>query len=68
MLGPQQEAQAALFYEFSLEDHVPQAIGGSKFGPRHLWSGTTTFSQRSGTRTQIQRSTNVTVQSALREN
>ena len=24
MLGPQQEAQAALFYEFSLEDHVPQ--------------------------------------------
>jgi transposase len=24
MLGPRQEAQAALFYEFSLEDHVPQ--------------------------------------------
>ncbi len=24
MLGPGQEAQAALFYEFSLEDHVPQ--------------------------------------------
>ncbi len=24
MLGPKQEAQAALFYEFSLEDHVPQ--------------------------------------------
>ena len=23
MLGPRQEAQAALFYEFSLEDHVP---------------------------------------------
>ena len=23
MLGPKQEAQAALFYEFSLEDHVP---------------------------------------------
>jgi len=24
MLGPKQEAQAALFYEFSLEDHVPK--------------------------------------------
>ncbi len=24
MLGPKQEAQAALLYEFSLEDHVPQ--------------------------------------------
>ena len=24
MIGPKQEAQAALFYEFSLEDHVPQ--------------------------------------------
>lgn len=24
MLGPRQEAQASLFYEFSLEDHVPQ--------------------------------------------
>ncbi len=24
MLGPKQEAQSALFYEFSLEDHVPQ--------------------------------------------
>jgi transposase len=24
MLGPRQEAQAALFYEFSLEDHIPQ--------------------------------------------
>ena len=24
MMGPMQEAQAALFYEFSLEDHVPQ--------------------------------------------
>ncbi len=24
MLGPRQEAHAALFYEFSLEDHVPQ--------------------------------------------
>ncbi len=23
-MGPKQEAQAALFYEFSLEDHVPQ--------------------------------------------
>ncbi len=22
-MGPRQEAQAALFYEFSLEDHVP---------------------------------------------
>ena len=24
MMGPKQEAQAELFYEFSLEDHVPQ--------------------------------------------
>jgi transposase len=24
MMGPKQEAQTALFYEFSLEDHVPQ--------------------------------------------
>ncbi len=24
MMGPRQEAQALLFYEFSLEDHVPQ--------------------------------------------
>ncbi len=24
MMGPKQEAQAALFYEFSLENHVPQ--------------------------------------------
>jgi transposase len=24
MMGPKQEAQAALCYEFSLEDHVPQ--------------------------------------------
>ncbi len=24
MMGPRQEAQAALFYEFSIEDHVPQ--------------------------------------------
>lgn len=24
MLGPKQEEQAALFYEFSLEGHVPQ--------------------------------------------
>jgi transposase len=24
MMGPRQEAQAALFYEFSLEAHVPQ--------------------------------------------
>ncbi len=24
MIGPKQEAQAALFYEFSLQDHVPQ--------------------------------------------
>jgi len=23
MMGPRQEAQGALFYEFSLEDHVP---------------------------------------------
>ena len=24
MMGPKQEEQPALFYEFSLEDHVPQ--------------------------------------------
>ncbi|PTQ74585.1 hypothetical protein C8N42_104230 [Celeribacter persicus] len=24
MMGPRQAAQPALFYEFSLEDHVPQ--------------------------------------------
>ncbi|NDR55843.1 IS5/IS1182 family transposase, partial [Pseudoruegeria sp. M32A2M] len=24
MMGPRQEAQSALFYDFSLEDHVPQ--------------------------------------------
>lgn len=24
MMGPRHEAQAALFYEFSLEDHVPR--------------------------------------------
>lgn len=24
MMGPRQEAQGALFYDFSLEDHVPQ--------------------------------------------
>ena len=24
MMGPDQETQAALFWEFSLEDHVPQ--------------------------------------------
>ncbi|SHK51067.1 hypothetical protein SAMN05444000_13416 [Shimia gijangensis] len=24
MMGPKQEAQAALFYEFSIDDHVPQ--------------------------------------------
>ena len=24
MMGPKQEAQAALFYQFSLDDHVPQ--------------------------------------------
>ncbi|MEP2704659.1 MAG: IS5/IS1182 family transposase, partial [Roseibium sp.] len=23
MMGPRQEAQSALFYEFSIEDHVP---------------------------------------------
>lgn len=27
-MGPRQEAQPALFYEFSLEDHVPQ--GGAR--------------------------------------
>ena len=29
MMGPRQEAQPALFYEFSLKDHVPQARGAS---------------------------------------
>ena len=24
MMGPRQEAQGALFYDFSLEDHVPR--------------------------------------------
>ena len=24
MMGPRQEAQSGLFYDFSLEDHVPQ--------------------------------------------
>ena len=24
MMGPRQEAQGALFYEFSIENHVPQ--------------------------------------------
>lgn len=24
MMGPKQEAQGALFYEFSIEDHVPR--------------------------------------------
>lgn len=24
MLGPKREAQGALFYEFSIDDHVPQ--------------------------------------------
>jgi hypothetical protein len=24
ILGPEQEAQGALFYEFSIDDHVPQ--------------------------------------------
>jgi transposase len=24
MMGPKQEAQGALFYEFSLEEHVPE--------------------------------------------
>ena len=28
MMGPRQEAQAALFYEFSLEEHVPQDVNG----------------------------------------
>ena len=30
MMGPRQEAQAALFYEFSLDDHVPQDRGVSE--------------------------------------
>lgn len=29
MMGPKQEAQAALFYEFFLEDHGPQAGFGT---------------------------------------
>lgn len=44
MMGPRQEAQAALFYEFSLEDHVPQA---------HLLRSIDRFVDLSGIRTHL---------------
>jgi hypothetical protein len=38
MLGPKQEAQAALFYEFSLEAHVPQGhLAASQFSGEAVW-------------------------------
>jgi hypothetical protein len=33
MMGPRQEAQPALFYEFSLEDHIPQSHQLRPIGP-----------------------------------
>ena len=44
MMGPKQEAQAALFYEFSLEDHVPQD---------HLLRSIDRFVDLSGIRTYL---------------
>lgn len=41
MMGPRQEAQPALFYEFSFEDHVPQD---------HLLRSIDQFVDLSGTR------------------
>jgi len=45
MLGPRQEAQSALFYDFSIEDHVPsdhvlRAIDGiiDLSGVRRIWA------------------------------
>ena len=44
MMGPRQEAQPALFYEFSLEDHVPQD---------HLLRSIDRFVDLSGIRTHL---------------
>ncbi len=44
MMGLRQEAQSALFYEFSLEDHVPQS---------HLLRSITGFVDLSGIRSYI---------------
>ena len=33
MMGPRQEAQAALFHEFSLDDHVPHGHLQCSFDP-----------------------------------
>ena len=33
MLGPRQEFQAALFYEFNLEDHVPAPSSVAVYRP-----------------------------------
>lgn len=41
MMGPRQEAQGALFYEFSIEDHVPQD---------HILRGIDRFVELSGIR------------------
>ena len=44
MMGPRQEAQPALFYEFSLEDHVP---------PDHLLRSIDRFVDLSGIRAYL---------------
>ena len=44
MMGPRQEAQSALFYEFSVEDHVPQS---------HLLRSIDRFVDLSGIRTYL---------------
>ena len=44
MMGPRQEAQGALFYEFSLEDHVPGD---------HLLRSIDRFVDLSGVRTHL---------------
>ncbi len=44
MMGPRQEAQPALFYEFSLEDHVPRD---------HLLRSIDRFVDLSGIRTYL---------------
>lgn len=44
MMGPRQEAQPALFYEFSLEDHVPQ---------KHFLRSIDRFVDLSGTRSYL---------------
>lgn len=44
MMGPRQEAQGSLFYEFSIEDHVPQD---------HLLRGMDRFVELSAIRQQL---------------